>query len=647
MTRELPLEMPAWSLNLLGRFQLADAGGRNVQLSSRKTMGLVALLALAPGQTLRREQAIALLWSDRGTEQGRGSLRQTLVALKRETGVDRPPLVESDGEVLRLDPGTVRTDVGEFLTLAKSEDATSLRHAAGLYQGHLAEGLSIADEAFEEWLRQSRDRLQDRAIALFTQLSQLEQGAARVAVARRLVALDPLREASQGALIEALSASGDAASAIRQYETCRALLKAELGIEPSPELVALNASLHAKPLPVDKDTAARPAKPSVAVLPFDNLDGDPAQRYFSDGISEDIINGLSRFSALFVIARHSSFRFRESAAGTRAIAEQLGVRYLVAGSVRRSSERIRITAQLIDAVTGSNLWSERHDREMQDVFAIQDEVASLIVATLTGRMQEAEIRAARSKPTDNLQAYDCLLCGIDYLRSYGEGVNRRAIDMFEKAISLDPRYGLAHGLLGLALLVEYKFANAPLEIKGRALACALEGVRLAPDEARCHQFLGDAHLYGQRNLELAIVHYQRSIALNPDDANGLVRLGLALTFAGRATEGVAAIRQAMRNNPLHPDYYWGDLAIAAYTERDYQLALEANRRMVSHGRYWDAARYAACLAQLGRLDEARAEAQRVLGMKPDFHLASECLLYEDPTDAEHVKDGMRKAGLPE
>ncbi len=386
----------------------------------------------------------------------------------------------------------------------------------------------------------------------------------------------------------------------------------------------------------------RGEKPSIAVLPFDTA--EDADRLFGDGVSEDILNGLSRFASLFVIARHSSFRFRGST-DLGDVARQLGVRYLATGSLRRSGERLRISAQLIEAATGRQLWSNRFDRAVTDVFAVQDEITQLIVSSLIGHVEHLEIRAVKAKPTESLEAYDYLLRGIDDLRSYGEDVNRRAIAMFEKALALDPSYGVAHGYLALALLVEHRFDAAPPEIKERALRLATEGVKLAPEDSRCHVYLSDAYLFtGQ--YELALDEIGKAIALNPNDANALTRLATCLAKAGRAEEGLAAARRAIAANPFHPEYYWSDMAIVAYAARQYEEALAASRRLAVHGRYSDHARVAACLAQLGRMEEAREAAATVLRLKPDFNLQTEYFTYMDPADTAHVKDGMRKAGLP-
>jgi TolB-like protein/class 3 adenylate cyclase/Flp pilus assembly protein TadD len=398
--------------------------------------------------------------------------------------------------------------------------------------------------------------------------------------------------------------------------------------------------------PCKELSPSRPEKPSIAVLPFENMSGDPEQRYFSDGLTEDIITELSRFRSWFVIARNSSFQYRDKAVDIRKIAKELGVQYVVEGSVRRLGNRIRITAQLIDAKTGNHLWSERYDRSLEALFELQDEVTRTIVSTLTGRMEHQEIIGSIRRRTSSFAAYDKLLRGIDQVRSYDGDANRAARALFEEAIALDSQFALAHAYISLALLLEHGFENAPATIKDRAVDLALSSVRLDPSESRCHQHLANAYLL-RGDFDLALVHFQRMLALNPNDANGICYMGYALSLVGRAQEGVEMIRQAMRLNPFHPDWYWGDLAIVLYDLRRYEDALQAGKHLAHRQKHWIHARMAAAYAQLGHNAEARAQANQVLLLKPEFQISKETLGYRDPDDAEHVLEGMRQAGLPE
>ena len=338
------------------------------------------------------------------------------------------------------------------------------------------------------------------------------------------------------------------------------------------------------------------------------MSGDPEQQYFSDGITEDIITELSRSRSLFVIARNSSFQYRDKAVDVRRIARDLGVRYVVEGSVRKMGSRIRITAQLIDAVSGNHLWSERFDRGIEELFDVQDELTQTIVATVAGRLEDAEIRMASNRRTDSLPAYDCLLRGIQHLRDVGMENNRRARELFEQAVALDPRYALAHAYLALSLLVENNYGAASDAIKQRALDVATTAVRLDPRESRCHTFLGQVHRF-RDEYDLAISHLEHGVALNPNDAIGIVHLSAALGVSGRAEEGIELVRRAIRLDP-YLKFAWGTLAFCLYAVRRYEEALAANRKLGHEMSPWLMAREAACLAQLGRLDEARAQGRR-------------------------------------
>jgi adenylate cyclase len=394
------------------------------------------------------------------------------------------------------------------------------------------------------------------------------------------------------------------------------------------------------------DALALPAKPSIAVLPFTNMSGDPDQQYFSDGVTEDIITELSRFRLLFVISRNSSFRYREAAVDVQDVGRKLGVSYVLEGSVRRAAQRIRITAQLIEAATNRHVWADRYDRGIDDLFEVQDDVTRTIVATLVGRLEDTEIRGSGRKPTENLQAYDLLLKGIQLLRGYGAEDNRRARELFERAVELDERFALAHAYLALSLVVEHGYAAAPNSTKQRALDIAHTAVRLDPEDGRCHQYAALVHLY-REEFEICLSHYERAVALNPNDANGLSQFGLALTLAGRANEGIQLIRRAMRLNPFHPDWYWDDLAVALYGARQYDEAAAVNLRLTAHKKPWFHARLAACYFRLGRLEEARAQAAEVMRLRPDFRISSVKLVYKDPRDGAHVVDAMHMAGIPQ
>jgi adenylate cyclase len=390
-----------------------------------------------------------------------------------------------------------------------------------------------------------------------------------------------------------------------------------------------------------------PDKPSVAVLPFDSLGGQADEAYFCDGITEDIITGLARFRSLFVVARNSSFAFRGKGLELADVGRRLGVSYLLEGSIRRAGGRVRITAQLIEAATGMHLWAERYDRSLEDIFAVQEEVAQTIVATLFGRIQEAKLQQALRKPTVSLAAYDYLLRGLAHFRGHAADDNQKAHEMFDRAVALDPRYALPHAYLALVVLAENGMADAPKEVQDLALAEARHAVELDSEESRCHRVLAFIWL-NRREYDTSEHHYRAALELNPNDADVRMGFGHLHAVRGKPEEAMAFMQSALRLNPLHPSWYDFQLGIAFYSAGRYEEAAQTFKRVPTR-RYWASARLAACYVQLGRLAEAQTQAAEVLQLKPDFSIADflrRDVLLERPDDREHLREALLSAGLP-
>jgi adenylate cyclase len=406
------------------------------------------------------------------------------------------------------------------------------------------------------------------------------------------------------------------------------------------------------PLP-ERSAVKAPSRPSglpsIAVLPFANFGGDPEQDYFADGLTEDLITELSRFQELRVIARNSVMTYKGKPVRVQEVGRDLGVRYVLEGSVRKAGGRVRITAQLIDAASGHHLWAERFDRDLADIFEVQDEVTNRIVATLAGKLAESERRRARSGQTENLEAYDCVLRGRELWERLTPENNRDARALYEKAIELDPDYARAYASLAWTYLVEHRERWAgpeeqPLE---RALEYARQGVEVNPASHSNYLALGLICLSKGLHDE-ALEALETAIALNPNDADGYAFLSRALSRAGRPDEAIELIEKAQRLNPAAPRWYAWNLGMALYLARRYDDAVTAFRKGRSLGDVgyrWLAAAY----GQLGREQEAKAAAEEYLKLTPDFSLARhlEMLPFQRAEDREHYAEGLRKAGLPE
>jgi TolB-like protein len=384
-------------------------------------------------------------------------------------------------------------------------------------------------------------------------------------------------------------------------------------------------------------------RPAVAVLPLTNMSSDAEQQYFSDGITEDIITELSRFRSLLVMARNSSFQFR-GAADVKQIARQLGVQYVVEGSVRRLGGRIRVTAQLIEADTGNHVWAEHYDRDIQDIFIVQDEIAQAIAATIEGRMAASGAQRSRRKPTSVLAAYECLLQGR-------EGVERRgdpeaSAQLFRRAIELDPSFAQAYAWLGRVHILMFH-----LELRSErlddAIKFAQKALSLDETDGWSHAVLGHAYTIGGHH-DLAGLHLDRAMALNPMDIRITSQRAVCLAYTGRGDEAVRSLDADLRRDPFPPVWFWNYRGLALFEARRYEEAIRALSHLTTLYR-WDYYYLAAAYAHLGLNERARSSAAEILRARPDFALAQVGITepFKDPADLEHLLDGLRKAGLPD
>lgn len=393
---------------------------------------------------------------------------------------------------------------------------------------------------------------------------------------------------------------------------------------------------------------ARPAadKPVIAVLPFDNLSAD-VDEYFADGLTEDIITNLSRFRDLLVIARTSTFRFKDRAIDLKDVGKELGAGYIVEGSVRRAGGRVRITAQLIDAATGIHLWAEAYDRDMEDIFAVQDDVTRTIAATLGVKVQDAALQRALTKSPAELDAYDCVLRARRYTSMLSAEVHAEARDLLEKAVELDPSNADAQALLANVYLAEYRFDTNPRpDPVGRALARAQTATRLDPQSAYARCWLAIVHFFRGEN-DLFEAEAQRALTLNPNDPETLADIGHYLAFMGEFERGIELSKRAQQLNPLHPGWYYFSFARYHFDRREYDKTIADVQRIGMPHFYWTHLLNTAALGQLEHPD-AGAALERLFEVKPDFSALTELQKWNAaPNDLDHLIDGLRKAGLSE
>jgi adenylate cyclase len=403
-----------------------------------------------------------------------------------------------------------------------------------------------------------------------------------------------------------------------------------------------------------------PSRASVAVLPFINLGGEADQRYFSDGITVDILAGLSRFRQLLVITHHSSFQYRDKDVDVRQVARELGVRFVVEGSVRKAGNRLRIAVQLIEAATGNQIWAERFDRELEDVFTVQDEITQAIVASIAGRIEEADRRRALRKSAGNLTAYDLVLRGRDRLERGAREDVLAARALFEQSRELEPDYAEACICLGASYFYEAvsSWTEDSAAAAAKLLAFAEEAARLDPQDSRVHLCFSWAHWWIKGNYEMAEAQVDEAIALNPNALDNYCFKGWLSTCAGKLEQGIWCASQAIRRAPNMPEHCLTTRVIAEYLLGRFDQAITTFGRML-HPPTPMFGWVAACYANLGRAVEAEAAIAefrtRVAAEQPESSIddAEGWRLYwskrfpaKEPESTERLFAGLRKAGLP-
>jgi adenylate cyclase len=392
-------------------------------------------------------------------------------------------------------------------------------------------------------------------------------------------------------------------------------------------------------------------RPSIAVLPFTNMSGDPDQEYFSDGITEDIITGLSKVPGLLVIARNSTFVYKGKAVKVQEVGRELGVRYVLEGSVRKAGERVRITAQLIDAGSGHHLWAERYDRKVSDIFAIQDEITVEIMRAMQVKLTEGEQACEWLKHgSQNIEAYEKGMKGMACFRRFSHEGNVDARRLFEECLRLDPEYAGAYVMLGWSHLLDIwnGWSRSPMDSLNQAFQLAQKALTLDASQADAYALLGNIYLF-QREFDKAVEEAERAIVLNPNGADHHVWLAMILSAAGRPREGVDYINRALRLNPLPPGWYFWSLGDAYGMLERYEEAVEAYSKALENSpdMFFAMVGLAATYAGLGSESEARATAAKILEIDPGFSVDgfAEALPYKLEADRVRLAEALRKAGL--
>lgn len=405
--------------------------------------------------------------------------------------------------------------------------------------------------------------------------------------------------------------------------------------------------------PQREDASSVSGRPSIAVLPFDNMSGDASQTYIADGLTEDLITALSKYHWLRVVARNSTFAYKGQAVDVRRAARELDAKYVVEGSVRRSGNRLRVTAQLLDGATGEHVWAERYDRDLEDMFKLQDEINSMIVGRLEPELGAAERERALKKPTSNLGAWDCYHLGLSQMYQFTQAGNLEAQRLFRRAIELDARFAQAQARLAYCMILEMVYFDAPptQEALDEALRLARSAAALDAEDAFCLMALGRVYI-ARREYEMGQAACKAAVALNSNMGIAYCGMGDALAYSGRLVDAIPCFEEALRLSPNDPwrwaFFSYGALAFILDGRPEQAVDWAQKALLVPNCQYWAQAHLACALGYVGRIAEATESLARLRQVNPGFSLAyaRERLFYlQSDEQIERYLEGLRRAGL--
>jgi adenylate cyclase len=406
---------------------------------------------------------------------------------------------------------------------------------------------------------------------------------------------------------------------------------------------------------VEKMAFPLPDKPSIAVLPFVNMSGDAKQEYLADGITENIITALSKVPEVFVIARNSVFTYKGKPVKIRQVSEELGVQYVLEGSVQKSDGRLRITAQLIDATGGHHLWADRFDRDLKDIFAVQDEVTLNILSALRVKFTHGE-QARVQETTDNLEAWSYVVEGVIHFESFTKNDNARAQELLERAVKVDPNYSYAWAILGWTHWIDatFGYSESSSESYKKAVEIAQKAMELDDKQPDVHALMGGIYLF-QRQYNNAIAEGERAIVLAPNVACNKALLAQTMLFAGRFEEAITLVKSAMRLNPHYPSWYLQPLAMAYSMLGEHEKAIALNEELLNRRKEAGGNIITPLLGLvansvfIGREDEAKAYVKEILEVEPNYSLErfQKVNFFKDPLQLKRTFEALRRAGLPE
>jgi TolB-like protein/two-component SAPR family response regulator/cytochrome c-type biogenesis protein CcmH/NrfG len=642
---------------------MVEIDGKPVTIASKKARALLGYLVQRGGTEVARSTITGLLWGERGEEQARASLRQTLSELRAALAGPDQQSISANNESITWAAESAWTDSKEFESAVRSDDDGALLKAAPLMRGEFMEGLSVDESAFDHWLAGERERLRLLACTVYSRLMDRAERSGDIEEALsyglKLISLDPLQEGVHRSLMRLYAAQGRNDAALAQYERCKRELSSQLGVQPEPETETLARSIktgrHTAPAKMQVQAPPPPAlpdKPSIAVLPFTNLTNNREQDFFADGMTEDIIGALSRMRDLFVISRMSSFVYKGRTISAENTARELGVRYILEGSVRVAGDRVRVNAHLIDGLSGGPVWAERYEGDINDIFKVQDEITRSISLALQVKLTEGESARLWEGQTNNLRAWEKMVQAREVFSRYSTIDTAAARKLLEEVLIIDPEYAGAIALLGTTYYWDARFSPSVDKMLSLNLAEAQAEKILAlnPEIAAAYTLRGMvAYLHDQHDE--GIEFSKRAVDLAPSDFRAVTYLGQAYIYSGEPEKAAITLKTAARLKPYRESwvtYYitlshlWmGNLA-AALESAELYLQQEPDE---PYGFMYLSVVYG-FLEQHGKTKETVAQLKERF---PAFGIKNVLLSehYKDREKLDRIVNILRTAGLPE
>jgi TolB-like protein len=652
-------------LRILGGLDLTSAAGGSAPDLTRQTRLLLACLALAGKKGLTRAELCALFWPDRPSALARNSLRQGLATIRKALRGTQAISVQSDLEAVKLSAKADTIDVHVFRHGLHEGNRDGLIAAASAFGGELLAGIDIPEEV-EKFIISHRRSFNDQAQELAERLSKADDAddaslSAAQALSDRLLRSDPASEEAHRALIRTHLRRGRTNAALRQFEQCKEALLRELQAEPDAETRRLISSIQPSESGEATQRADGPAAangagpyPSIAIMPFDNL-GDPSDGYFADGVVEEIASTLSRIRDFFVIARQSTFTFKGRFVDAREVGRALGAAYLVEGTARRDGDRLRISVQLVDAVTLTQLWSDRYEGANTEIFAYQDRIAAQVAGALNPAIRRAEIEAARRKPPASLRAYDLVMRAFPKLWGHNASAIKEAIPILQDAVRIDPKYGRAHALLAWchALNATHLWTSEPDGEVAAARRAIDATTGLIDDDPTALTAAGAATgLCGDQ--EGASASLEHAIALDPNNAWAWARWGWTGIYSAQPQQALERFEKAMKLSPLDPFAFNTRIGMAsalACLGNPVEAVTIAKDATKKHPEVtWAYRLLASWAAMAGDMETARSAAHKLLADNPNFTIRGYLKIpgfQNMPEYRDRLVRGLREAGLPE